>query len=87
MIENAISVAHKITPANRDRFLALALKDLEGTRAILNSMPPILNSVTNAVPLGERDDATGLSEEDKWACQQHGIKEADFLATKKRLTG
>jgi phage I-like protein len=78
MIENAVSVERKITPANRDRFLALALKDLEGTRAILNS-------VTNAVPLGERDDATGLSEEDKWACQQHGIQEADFLATKKKL--
>jgi phage I-like protein len=85
MIENAISVEHKITPANRERFLALALKDLEGARAILNSMPPILNSVTNAAGAAAASDATGLSEEDKWACQQHGIREADFLATKKRL--
>ena len=46
MIENAISVEHKITPANRQQFLAGA----EGPRrrAEIYGMPPILSGVTNA---------------------------------------
>jgi len=85
MIENAISVEHKITPANRERFLALALKDLVGVRKILSRMPSVLNSGSNPSADSDSNVVAGLTSAEKWACQQHGIKEADFLAAKKQL--
>ena len=86
LIENAISVDHKITPANRDAFVALAVKDFEGTRNILDSMPPILNSVTNAAGSEAAAGSEVLTAADKWACRQGGISEEAFLATRKRLS-
>jgi phage I-like protein len=85
MIENAVSVEHKITPANRERFLALALKDLVGVRKILSRMPSVLNSGSNPSADSDSNVVAGLTSAEKWACQQHGIKEADFLAAKKQL--
>ena len=86
MIENAISLEHRITPANRDGFLAMALKDLEGTRKIIAAMPPLLSAVTNSAAAAAAAETPVLSQADKWACEQAGLKPADFLSTKKRLS-
>jgi hypothetical protein len=87
MIENAISVERKITPANREAFLRLAMQDFEGARKILNSMPPVLGGATNAAGLPAEAGAPILSEADRWACDQMGLKEADYLATKRKMAG
>jgi phage I-like protein len=85
LIENAISVERKITPANREAFLRLAMQDFEGARKILNSMPAVLSGVTNAAAVAT--DATALTGADAWACEQMGLKEADYLAVKRRMAG
>ncbi len=87
LIENAISVERKITPANREAFIRLAMQDFEGARRILNSMPPVLGGATNAAGAQSASETAVLSEADRWACEQAGLKEGDFLATKKRMAG
>jgi len=87
LVENAISVERKITPANREAFIKLAMQDFEGARRILNSMPPVLGGATNAAGAQAAAETPVLSEADRWACEQTGLKEADFLAMKKRLAG
>ena len=87
LIENAISVERKITPANREAFIRLAMQDFEGARKILNSMPPVLGGATNAAGAQAASETAVLSEADRWACEQAGLKEAEFLATKKRMAG
>ena len=87
LIENAISVERKITPANREAFIRLAMQDFEGARKILNSMPPVLGGATNAAGAQAAAETPVLSDADRWACEQAGLKEAEFLATKKRMAG
>ena len=87
MIENAVSVEHKITPANRQSFLDWALKDLEAAKKAIAGMPSVLNSATDPSKSETGSGAAVLTDADKRACQQHGIMEADFLATKKKLAG
>ena len=85
LIENAISVERKITPANREAFIRLAMQDFEGAKNILNSMPPVLGGATNASGAQAASEAPVLSDADRWACEQTGLKEAEFLAQKKRM--
>jgi phage I-like protein len=87
LIENAISVERKITPANREAFIRLAMQDFEGARKILNSMPPVLGGATNAAGAQAASETPVLSDADRWACEQAGLKEAEFLATKRRMAG
>jgi phage I-like protein len=85
LVENAISVERKITPANREAFIRLAMQDFEGARKILNSMPPVLGGATNAAGAQAASETPGLSDADRWACEQTGLKEAEFLKTKKAM--
>ncbi|MGD1001863.1 MAG: phage protease [Candidatus Brocadiia bacterium] len=87
LIENAISVERKITPANREAFIRLAMQDFEGAREILNSMPPVLGGATSAAGAQAAAETPVLSDADRWACEQAGLKEAEFLATKRRMVG
>jgi hypothetical protein len=86
LVENAISVERKITPANREAFIRLAAQDFEGAKKILNSMPPVLGGATSAASAAAGDAAV-LDESDEWAIQQHGLRKEDYLAAKKRLAG
>jgi hypothetical protein len=63
------------------------MQDFEGARKILNSMPPVLGGATNAAGLPAEAGAPILSEADRWACDQMGLKEADYLATKRKMAG
>ena len=85
LIENAICVERKITPANREAFIRLAMQDFEGAKKILNSMPPVLGGATNASGAQAASETAVLSDADRWACEQAGLKEAEFLKTKKAM--
>jgi hypothetical protein len=86
MIENAITVEHKIAPCNRQAFLDVANRlGLEAARKMIAGMPAILNSVTSA-PAAEAAAASAvLTSADEWVLGQHGLKKEDYLAAKKRL--
>lgn len=86
LVENAISVERKITPANREAFIRLAAQDFEGAKKILNSMPPVLGGATSAAGAQAASETAVLSDADRWACEQTGLREGDFLATKKRMS-
>ena len=44
-------------------------------------MPPVLGGATNAAGAQAASETPGLSDADRWACEQTGLKEADYLAT------
>ena len=86
LIENAISVEHKIAPCNRQAFLDVALRDLESARRMISGMPAILNSAMSAPAVEAAAGTAVLTPADEWAIAQHGLSKEEFLATKKRLS-
>jgi phage I-like protein len=84
LVESAISVERKITPANREAFIRLATQDFEQAKRILNSMPPVLALQTSGTAAAA--EAICATPEDEWAIQQHGLKREDYLKTKKELS-
>lgn len=77
IVDEAI-VAGRITPAQREFFLACARSDPEATRQCLNSLTPMI-TMASAFPRPGAQAARGLSDAEKDVCRQLGLSAEAFL--------
>ncbi|MFW6189898.1 MAG: phage protease [Planctomycetota bacterium] len=74
-VVDAAVEAGKIPPAHREFYLREALNDLDAARAVINSLPALMDSPAPPTDTGER----ALTEAEKGVCRQLGISAEAYL--------